>query len=233
MYSPYHKMANCQRLQRTISEFIKSGNIPDPIFNNHKRYHYSIIHKLKSAKNHLENLQDVLENTETSVIVNNSNDFSNLVNMHIDSFFYCCGSAMDILAREVLIYFNIALPAKVYYRVAREQITNLRPGDTILPKLADPTWEPEFKDYRNTLTHEVLIGTKYNIEVNVDGGISQSVIIYPLPDNPRDEIEDRTYRNNPNAYDYCKRTFSRLLTLINIIYGEVNTRALTNGIFPI
>ena len=156
-FSPYHRMAHCQRLQRTISEFHENGNIPELIFGQYKRYHYSLLHKLKSAKKHLENLQDVLENTEVSAVVGNSNDFINEVNMHIDSFFYCCGSAMDILAREVLIYYNIPLPNRVYFRTAREQINTLRPGDALLTRLQDPTWEQEFKDYRNSLTHEVLI----------------------------------------------------------------------------
>lgn len=233
MFSPYHRMAHCQRLQRTISEFHENGNIPQIIFGQHKRYHYSLLHKLKSAKKHLENLQDVLENTEVSAVVGNSNDFINEVNMHIDSFFYCCGSAMDILAREVLIYYNIPLPNRVYFKTARDQINTIRPGDALLPRLQDPSWEQEFKDYRNSLTHEVLIGTNFNISVNADGGRSQTLIVYPLPDNPRADIEARTFRTNPNAFEYCKTTFTRLLTLINTIYGEINTRATTNGFFPI
>lgn len=226
-------MANCQRLQRTISVYQENGNIPEQIFSQHKRYHYSLLHKLKSAKTHLENLQDVLENTEVSAVVGNSNEFINEVNMHIDSFFYCCGSAMDILAREVLIYYNIPLPTRVYFSTARAEINRLHPGDSILSRLQDPTWGQEFKDYRNSLTHEVLIGTNFNISVNADGGRSQTVIVYPLPDNPRADIEIRTFRNNPNAFEYCRTTFTRLLTLINPIYGEINTRATANGSFPI
>jgi hypothetical protein len=233
MFSPYHKMANCQGLQRTISKLHEKGNIPHLIFGQHKRYHYSLLHKLKSAKKHLENLQDVLENTEVSAVVGNSNDFINEVNMHIDSFFYCCGSAMDILAREVLIYYNISLPKRVYFGTARQQINKIRPGDPLLPKLQNPTWEQEFKNYRNSLTHEVLIGTNFNISVNADGGRSQTVIVYPLPDNPRDDIEARTFKTNPNAFEYCKTTFTRLLSLINTIYLEINTRATTKGSFPI
>ena len=233
MFSPYHRLANCQRLQRTITDFNENGNIPDAIFSNHKKYHYSLMHKLKSAKSHLESLQDVLENTEVSAVVDNSTDFINQVNMHMDSFFYCSGSAMDILARGVLVYFDIPLPNRVYFGTARAEINRLRAGDAILPRLADPSWKSAFSDYRNALTHEVLIGTNFNIAVNADGGRSQTVIVYPLPDNPRDEIEDRTFRNNPNAYEYCKSTFTRLLSLINTIYENINSRAVANGSFPI
>jgi len=233
MFSPYHRLANCQRLQRTVADFSESGNIPEAILSNHKKYHYSLMHKLKSAKMHLENLQDVLENTEVSAVVDNSTDFINQVNMHIDSFFYCSGSVLDILAREILIYFNIPLPARVYFHIARQEITRLRAGDTILPRLSDPTWKSEFSDYRNALTHEVLIGTNFSITVNADGGRSQTVIVYPLPDNPRDEIDERTFRNHPNAYAYCKSTFTRILSLVNTIYGDINERATTNGSFPI
>lgn len=188
MYSPYHRLANCQRLQRTITDLNTRGNIPLNIFNGHKRYHYSLLHKLKSARYHLENLQEVLENTQVSAVVDNSTDFINKVNMHIDSFFYCSGSAMDILAREILVYFNIPLPTRIYFNTARQEINNHRAGDPILTRLSDPTWLNEFKDYRNALTHEVLIGTNFSISVNADGGRSQTVIVYPLPDNPRDEI---------------------------------------------
>ena len=109
----------------------------------------------------------------------------------------------------------------------------MRAGDTILPRLSDPTWKSEFSDYRNALTHEVLIGTNFSITVNADGGRSQTVIVYPLPDNPRDEIDERTFRNHPNAYAYCKSTFTRILSLVNTIYGDINERATTNGSFPI
>jgi len=233
MFSPYHRMANCPRLQRTIADLNNSGNVPIQIYNGHKRYHYSLIHKLKSAKKHLENLQNVLENTQVSAVVDNSTDFINEVNMHIDSFFYCCGSAMDILSREIIVYFNITMPARVYFQTAHQQINVHRSGDALLPRLTDPTWLNEFKDYRNALTHEVLIGTNFSIAVNADGGRSQTVIVYPLPDNPRAEIENRTFRNNPNSFEYCRTTFTRLLTLINTIYGDINQRALTNGHLPL
>lgn len=233
MYSPYHRLANCLRLQKTIKVLNKSGNITIDIFNGHKRYHYSLLHKLKSARCHLENLQEVLENTQVSAVVDNSTDFINKVNMHIDSFFYCCGSAMDILAREILVYFNIPLSTRIYFHTAHQEINKHRAGDSILTRIADPTWLNEFKDYRNALTHEVLIGTNFNISVNADGGRSQTVIVYPLPDNPRDEIENRTFRNNPNAFEYCKTTFTRLLTLINTIYGEINQRANAKRSLPL
>jgi hypothetical protein len=226
-------MANCPRLQRTIADLNNSGNIPILIYNGHKRYHYSLIHKLKSANKHLENLQNVLENTQVSSVVDNSTNFINEVNMHIDSFFYCCGSAMDILSREIIVYFNISMPAKVYFNTAHQQITAHRAGDNLLPRLTDPTWLDEFKDYRNALTHEVLIGTNFSIIVNADGGVSQTVIVYPLPDNPRADVDNRTFKNNPNSFEYCKTTFTRLLTLINTIYGEINQRATISGQLPL
>jgi hypothetical protein len=226
-------MASCPRLQRAITELNISSNIPIQIYSGHKRYHYSLIHKLKSAKKHLENLQSVLENTQVSSVVDNSTDFINEVNMHIDSFFYCCGSAMDILSREVIVYFDIVMPSKVFFHTAFQQVSANRPGDPLLARLSDPTWLKEFKDYRNALTHEVLIGTNFSIAVNADGGKSQTLIVYPLPDNPRADIEERTFRNNPNAFEYCKNTFTRLLTLINTIYGDIYQRVRSNGTLPL
>lgn len=233
MFSPYHRLANCARLQRVIADLNNSGNIPTNIFNGHKRYHYSLLHKLKSSKKHLENLQDVLENTQVSAVVDDTASFINEVNMHIDSFFYCGGSAMDILAREILVYFDISLPAKVYFSTARLELGRHRAGDPILTRLTDPTWLEDFKNYRNALTHEVLIGTNFSIAVNADGGKSQTIIVYPLPDNPREEIENRTFKTYPNAYEYCKTTFTRLLTVVNTVYGDIYNRAMTGGQFPI
>lgn len=124
-------------------------------------------------------------------------------------------------------------PGRVYFQTAHQQITAHRTGDPLLQRLSDPTWLNEFRDYRNALTHEVLIGTNFSIAVNADGGRSQTVIVYPLPDNPRAEIENRTFRNNPNSFEYCKTTFTRLLTLINTIYGDINQRASRNGHLPL
>ncbi len=231
MFDPYNRMANCQRLERTISGLIEANQITDEIIQGHNKYHYALIHKLKSALVHLQNLRNVLENTDVATVVPNSYEFLNEVNMHLDSFFYCSGSALDILAREILVYFNIPLPDIVYFWTVRGEINTHRPGDTILQRLNPPNWKEEFSNYRNALTHEVLIGTNFSIQVNLEGGVYHTVIVFPLPDDPREN--EKTYRNNPNALDYCESLFRKILSLINVIHGEIDTRARNQNSLPL
>lgn len=53
------------------------------------------------------------------------------------------------------------------------------------------------------------------------------------PNDPRADIAARVYTRNPNAYIYCKTTFTRILSLINTIHGELNGKFTTNGSLPI
>lgn len=233
MFSPYHKFNNCQKLEKWFDNHLTSGSISDDVISGHNRYHYSLIHKLKSASFHLENLNDILLNTDASTVLPNSEEFLQKVNMSLDSFFYCCGSAMDILAREVLVYFNIPMTGNVYFNTAHNQISRARPRDSILSKLENPPWKPEFSDYRNALTHEVLIAGNFSIQFIANGRTHQKKIVFPLPDDPRAEIQSRTFRRNDDALVYCKTTFGRLLSLINQIYGEIENRAKTSNRLPL
>ena len=230
MFSPYHRLNNCTRLQRTVAALRDGGHVTDAVFAGHNKYHYSLLHKLNSAKVHLESLEDLLKSTDATTAIT-SNDFLGKANMYLDSFFYCSGSALDILAREVLVYFSIAFPGNVYYSTARNEINTHRPGDTLLPRLVDPTWKAEFSNYRNALTHEVLIGINYQINVTQDGARSVRKIVFPLPDDPRNP--NSGYTSNPDSVEYCRTTFHRLLSLINTIYGDIETRARTSNSLPL
>jgi len=153
--------------------------------------------------------------------------------MSLDGFFYFGGSALDILAREVLSYFGISLPTNVYFEKAREIISNNRPGDLILNRLNNPTWKSDFSMYRNASTHELIIAKQFNINVCMDGATQKQTIILPLPDDPRVDPDDRTFRRYPNVIDYCKSHMRRLLKLINTIYGDIYTRAACNSRLPL
>ena len=231
MFSPYNRMGNTLRLQKKITSLTEASQISDSVLRGHNRYHYALIHKLKSALSHFNNLRDSLENTDVATVIPNSHEFLNKVNMHLDSFFYCSGSALDILARETLTYFNIPLPNNVYFQTARTLLQQQRPGDTIITRLDRPNWKEEFSTYRNALTHEVLIGTNYTIQVNLEGQNNHTVIVFPLPDDPR--LDEKTYRINPNALDYCESRFRRILSLINVIHGEIESRARAQNSLPL
>ncbi|HRY31915.1 MAG TPA: hypothetical protein P5531_03000 [Bacteroidales bacterium] len=229
MFSPIHRFQNCQRLQRWFEANRDTGNIPVAILQGYNRYHYALLHKLKSAKYHYSNLVAVVEETEATEMLANSESFLQQVNMHLDGFFYCSGSALDILAREILIYFNIPLPGRVYYNTAGEQLNIQRPADPLLARLNDPQWKAEFSDYRNALTHEVLIARNYNINVNDNGMNQQISVVFSMPDDPRTDFTARTFRRNPNGLEYCQLTFQRILSHINQIYGEIEQRTRNTG----
>ncbi len=231
MFSPYHRLNNCRKLERWIDN--NQSRVTNVVQKGHDRYHYALLHKLKSAHFHLENLHDILVNTDASTVLPNSEDFLQKVNMHIDSFFYSCGSSLDILAREILVYFDIPITGNVYFHTAYNSINRSRPHDTILTKISDPTWKQEFSDYRNALTHEVLIAGNFSIQFNATGRNHQKTIVFPLPDDPRTDIENRTFRRNSDALTYCKTTFTRILSLINQIYGEIEERARLNNRLPL
>lgn len=233
MFSPYHRFENCRRLERTVSRINSIVPINSVVIANYKLYHWALIHKLKSAKYYIESLDSTLSTTSPQDVISSSSPFSFNVNRDIDGFFYSNGSALDILAREVMTYFNIPFPPNVYYRTARQELSISRPGHSILSKLVDPSWKEEFSNYRNALTHELLIGDRCSIQVRNDGSENKTQIVYPLPDDPRVDATLRTYRRNENVLVYCSNTFRRTLSLISKVYGEINNLATTSNSIPV
>lgn len=231
MFRPLHQFRKCRQLesiilggQCQISDYVKKGfNI----------YHYALIHKLKCANHHLERLEITLKTSSASEVLSASSDFMFAVNLSIDGYFYSCGSALDILAREVLVYFGETLPPIVYFKTASEILTNNRPGDTLLSKIAEPSWKGEFSNYRNALTHEIIVALKYTIDVQRSGDAEERRIILPLPDDPRIEPPLRTYERNRDVLKYVKENFKRILSLINQIYEEIYRRTISSGRLPL
>jgi len=233
MFSPYHRFTNCNRLENIIKDLSTLGNVSDDVNKGYKRYHFALVHKMKCARNHLDSMIGLMSNTQAGDALKQTSDFLFRVNMYLDGFFYTCGSAMDILAREVLTYFAIPLPNRVYFETARQELSNARPTDTLLDRLDDPSWRDEFSLYRNALTHELIIAGNVNISVTIDGDTEDKTLVLPLPDDPRVDVMNKTSRNNPDMLIYCKRHIKRLLKLINIIYGEIATRATVNSSLPL
>ncbi len=233
MFSPYHKFSHCTNLERAITILKQSGRISDALFQNHNRYHYALVHKLKCAHDHVKSLFKVLSETAPEDIVVNSAEFLYAVNASIDGFFYSGGSALDILSREIITYFGIVMPDRVYYRTAGEQLNANRMGDPIIARLNTPAWKDEFTNYRNALTHELLIAGSYSINIEVEGATQRSTIIFPLPDDPRADPSNRTFKKNKNVLKYCNDTFRRLLSHINQIYGHLNERINIGGALPL
>jgi hypothetical protein len=231
MFNPLHKLAHCQKLRQVVDHLKNGGAIPAAVLDGHHTYHYALVHKLKSAQWHFNRLSEHLQRSDATAAVQTT-DFIATTNMHLDGFFYSAGSALDILAREVLVYFNIPLPPSVYFRTAREELTRLRPADTLIGRLQDPTWKTEFSNYRNALTHELLIGTRFQINAIQAGGNIVATIQFPLPDDPRNP-RTSTYNRNPNALEYCETTLKRILSLVNTIHGEIHTRASAAGALPL
>jgi hypothetical protein len=231
--STYHRFANRPRLESELQSLKASGNVPEDIVKGYNRYHFSLLHKLRSAAYHADMLTNTLTGTPPLDSLSQSSDFMLKVNMHLDGFFYCGGSALDILAREVLTYFAIPLPANVYFHTAHATLTNARPGDALLPRLTDPAWKRDFSTYRNALTHELMIAGQFTINVNLNGDTEEKTLIIPLPDDPRVDPSERTCRKNQNADEYCKGHMRRLVSLVNTIYGDIAERAHALGRLPL
>jgi len=233
MFSPYHQFSNRRRIENIVETLNTQGNISQDVFRAFKRYHFALVYKLKCAKSQVENLNSLLSAPPLEEIVLDCSNFIFQVNMSLDGFFYSGGSALDILAREVLSYFGEILPSKVYYCTARNIISRTRPGDSILSRLNDPSWKSDFSMYRNTCTHELIIAEQFSINLNRRGATQENTLILPLPDDPRVDPNERTFRKYPDVIDYCVSHMKRLLSLINTIYGEIYKRALSNSGLPL
>jgi len=233
MFSPHHRFANCARLEAAFQRLRAAGSVPDDIVLGFNRYHYALIHKLKSARYHVDALTETLSSTPPLDSLSQSSDFMFKVNMHLDGFFYSGGSALDILARELLTYYGVTLPAKVYYHTAHATLSTSYPTDPILDRIKDPQWKEDFTTYRNALTHELMIAGQFNINVRLDGASEEKTLVLPLPDDPRVDPSARTTRKYPDADEYCRNHIRRLLTLINTIYGDIITRMGTNNALPL
>ncbi len=233
MFSPYHHFENCIRLRRCIKRLFDSSYVPPEINDRFCNYHDALEHKLKSAEYNLQNLEILFQNTTITEISSNQSEFAFKTNLFIDGFFYNGGSALDILAREILACFSISPTGHVYYNNAYSEIHGRYPSDPLLVRLSDPPWKNEFSNYRNAATHEVLLSTSMTIDIQYSASNQSQRIRSSLPDDPRVIPSDRTFIRNPDALDYCKTTFKRLLRHINTIYGDIATRASANGRLPL
>lgn len=226
-------MTQCLALEDLIRKFRKDDKLSDDVKAGFDAYHFALVHKLKTANYNLNAMDDLLSNTEPAEALTETSDFIFQINMRLDAYFYACGSALDILAREILTYYGERLPTNTYFTSAQSILNRSRPTEPILGKLVDPSWRQEFSTYRNTLTHELMIAGHLNVGVSLIGDTQDKQLIIPLPDDPRIAVANRTFKTNPDALEYCKKNYKRLLTLINCVYSEVTIKAKTVGQMPI
>ena len=168
-FRKYHRFQNRASLENLIGRLREKGNVPDEAYNGFHRYHPAMMLKIRSAMYHLDGLADKLSTTDVREAAVTTSDFMFEVNMYIDGFFYNAGSSLDILARVVLALFGQPLTGNIYFRTAHARLTQNRPADPILPKLAQPAWWQEFSEYRNTLTHELILASRYQIDIDSTG----------------------------------------------------------------
>lgn len=234
MFSPYHRFSNCNILEYHINVLNRAGNITPDVLSAYNNYHYALVYKLKCAKDYLDDLANILNNTPPGEVFGpNANRFMFSVNRNIDGFFYSLGSSLDILAREVLSYYGFALPARVYFHHAYTIMNTTRGTEPILTKLGNPTWKEKFSDYRNTLTHELIIADRLDIRAFMRGNLQETNIICYLPDDPKTIPEDRTFNNNIDALIYTKKTFIQAVSLVNQIYNIVIAKIKVQGNMPL
>ncbi len=228
-FEPYHKFSACRKLEERIVALNDAGAVPAALYAEHERYHFSLLHKLRSARYHVDTLSSFLRSGTAQSMA--PIDLVYRVNFHFDGFLHVVGSATDIFAREVLTYFGIPLPNRVYYKTAEEQLTIHRSGDAFITRLQAPSWKQEFSNYRNTSTHERLIGTQYSISVQTQGHSFTQRVVVPVPDDPRSAVP--TFENNPDIVDYCCKTFKRVVSHFNQAYSDLDSRVKSAGCLPL
>lgn len=232
-FSPYHQFKNRKKIEDIVQRLKENNQITDQAYNDFSRYHPSLILKLRSAKYNLDRLEEKLTTTDIKEAADTTGEFMFQVNMYIDGFFYNSGSALDILSRILLTLFGQPLRGNIYFQTAHTKISQSHPGDPILNRIASPNWKQDFNDYRNTLTHELILAPKYHIEIDNTRGNPQHKIVFPLPDDPRSNPNDRRFSKNPNVLKYIKTNFQRIMRLINTVYGDVVQRATASANLPL
>lgn len=233
MFEPYHQFRNCAQLETVVLGLKNGGHLPESIEALHSCYHYSLLHKLKAARYSLEQLLGTIASCRPEELYRTDSDTLFLINVHLEGFLSSSGSALDILARELLCYCNISFPNRVYYQTAWQQINQKDPNSPLLPRLIDPSWRPEFQDYRNAAIHEQIIASGFSTHGIHQGSSIKIVVKFPMPDNPRLLPEKRTFKRNPDVTDYAEKTFRRLVRHINQIYGDVIQQIQATGSLPI
>lgn len=228
-FAPFHNFPECALLEAKVQQLHAAGSVPEAIYIDHLRYHFSLLHKLKSAKYHVESLEKFLNSQQTATA--DPGALLYRINFHFDGFVYVLGSALDMLAREVLSYYGLVPAGNVYFGTAYQQINTARPGDPVLPLLEPPSWKQEFSEYRNTATHETVVTSGYALHTTMVGHTPTHKFVCPLPDDPR--AITQTYGRNPNIVEYCKTTLTRSLRLVNPLYRHLRMQANATGALPI
>lgn len=228
-FAPHHRFAACELLEQRIEALRQQGVVMGNVYGDYLRYHFSLLHKLQSARYHVETLEAFLSSQNAQ-----QTDPASLiyrVNFHFDGFLHVVGSALDILAREVLGYFAQVPPGNVYHHTAHHILNAARAGDAVLPFLTAPTWKQEFSTYRNTATHESIIGRHYSVNFEMVGHKANSRVVFPVPDDPR--VHPPTFQRNPDIVHYCQMTFRRVLSHTHQIYGHIERRVHAAGQLPL
>lgn len=228
-FAPHHNFSSCGKFEKKIDALRATNAVSQGVLSAYATYHFSLLHKLRATRYHVEALEAFLETQDAQQIEPQALVYR--VNFHFDGFLHNIGSALDILAREVLAYYSLPPPNNVYYRTARLEIAAARAGDPILPFLADPPWKREFTEYRNTATHESIIGTEFQVNVSVRENRAFRRLVFPIPNDPRNPALG--YNNNPDIVKYCKTTFKRALTLKDRVYAHLHERVKASNVLPL
>ena len=129
-FTPYHPFKNCVYLESSISHLKEKQLIPENIYSMYCRYHSTVSHKLKSARFFLGKINDLaspdfLEENEPFEY----QSYRHEVNRNLDCFLFSVGASLDVLAREVLGYFDlIGNEPNIYYVYAKKKLTQTNKG---------------------------------------------------------------------------------------------------------
>lgn len=159
------------------------------------------------------------------------------VHLLLDGFFMNSMSALDTLAHQIFLLYNLRQkPSKIYIGTVKKKLAQFHPNSK-LRKLLDnqmgQTWFDQFQQFRNCTTHESLIGYD-KVEVSYDpitGQVVGSKI--KLPDDPKARPLF-TYRKRREAIRYCKFILKNTNSLVTKVYENILVdTGRANNILPI
>lgn len=227
-FAPYHTFSEAARLEILVQRFHANGDVRKSVYESHNCYHYALLHKLRSARQYLEDLDRFVESESTLDL--SAPEVIHKANFYFDGFLHSVGSSLDIFAREILGYFAIRPRGNVYYHSAHGILRRHRSRHRILPCITVPKWRAEFSIYRNASTHELVIGTEYRLDIKLDGDRERRSMAIPLPDDPRSLA--RTYKRNLRIEVYCRKIFKKVLSHYNKAYRIIVEESKKHGTLP-
>jgi len=200
-------------------------------------FHYSVQQKLWEANYYAKQIENFdPENfsyseigglrTETATIIRglDKEGISRYYNLYIDGYFMSVMSIFDSLAHEVntlLKFFKPDPDTKIYLSTIVEEMKKRSPNSEFykyISKILKKRWWKILENFRNAITHEVIIAKE--IETSYDVTVGKEVLKkIPLPDNPKKRPFE--YKKHYELKSFIEEFHKDLLPALEEIYKRL------------